>query len=391
MPASAGACAGGRRCVHPEDKRGEGEDGMNLDFSEEQNALGEELRRLLAARSGLGGARDALEGRAMFDAALWRELGQLGWLSVAMPTASGGQDLGAEMLCRVAEEIGRSMAALPFLSSIGIVADAIGRLGTDEQKQRLLGGLATGDRIGAFAIAERAGPLRAEAIAARVAGSALTGTKIAVSDGMVADLLLVVAVDQDGPGLFLVDASATGRTPSAGVDPAHGPATIRFDAAPAERLGSGGWDGIADLLDRAAVPVAFAQIGAADAALAMATAYATDRRAFGRQIGAFQAIKHKLADVWIANELARANAYHAAWALGRDDAVLPLAAATARVSATEALERAARELIQVHGGIAVTWDHDAHLFYRRGQHLGLMLGGLREWQHRLTGRLAATI
>jgi alkylation response protein AidB-like acyl-CoA dehydrogenase len=120
----------------------------------------------------------------------------------------------------------------------------------------------------------------------------------------------------------------------------------------------------------------------------MATGYAKSRYAFGRPIGSFQAVKHKLADVYIANELARANAYYAAWALESEAPTLALAAATARVSATEALERAARESIQVHGGIAVTWQHDAPLFYRRAQQLALMLGGLREWQFRLVAELA---
>jgi alkylation response protein AidB-like acyl-CoA dehydrogenase len=153
-------------------------------------------------------------------------------------------------------------------------------------------------------------------------------------------------------------------------------------------LGAAGWGDIQHLLDRAAVSVAFEQLGTADAALKFGLEYVKDRKAFGRQIGSFQAIKHKLADVWIANELARSNNYYAAWALQIDAPELGLAASTARVASSEALERAARELIQVHGGIAVTWAHDAHLYYRRGQHLSLLLGGLREWQSRLTGHLA---
>jgi len=364
---------------------------MNLDFSEEQKGLKQELARLLRARDTRRGAREALEGRAAFDAPLWRELGQLGWLSVAIPEAAGGQGLGHEMLCCVAEEIGRSLAAVPFGSSIAVVAEALMCFGSNAQQQRFLPGLGSGRRIGAFAIAERPGPLREGTIAATVTGGRLSGRKIAVTDGMLADLLLVVALADGVPQFFLVEAHAAGVTREAGtgVDPANAPASIHFDSVVAEPLGNAGWAGIRQLLDHSAVLTAFEQVGAADAALAMATDYARERMAFGRQIGSFQAIKHKLADVWIANELARANAYYAAWALQAGSDVLPRAAASARVSASEAFERAARELIQVHGGIAVTWEHDAHLFYRRAQHLALVFGGLREWQARLTGLLAA--
>ncbi|MET0987479.1 MAG: acyl-CoA dehydrogenase family protein, partial [Steroidobacteraceae bacterium] len=164
---------------------------------------------------------------------------------------------------------------------------------------------------------------------------------------------------------------------------------IEFDRAPAEILGeSQGWRSVREVLDRAAVVVAFEQLGTADAALEMARTYALTRQAFGRPIGSFQAVKHKLADVYIGNELARSNAYYAAWALQSRASVLPLAAATARVSASEALERAARGLIQVHGGIGVTWEHDCHLYYRRAQHLSVVLGGLNEWQHRLVDELS---
>jgi alkylation response protein AidB-like acyl-CoA dehydrogenase len=261
--------------------------------------------------------------------------------------------------------------------------------GSEAQKQRLLPAFGSGEKIGALAIAESPGPLNSHAIKARFEDDKLTGTKIAVTDGMVADLLVVAALNAGEPQLFVVEATAPGMTRAAktGIDPSHPPAALHFENAPAEQLGDAGWTGIRQLLDRAAVLVAFEQIGTADAALALAAAYAKERKAFGRVIGSFQAIKHKLADMWIAIELARANAYYAAWALATDADALTLAAATARVSASEALERAARELIQVHGGIGATWEHDAHLYYRRGQHLAVLLGGLHEWHDRLTEEL----
>jgi alkylation response protein AidB-like acyl-CoA dehydrogenase len=364
---------------------------MNLDFSDEQKAIKGELRRVLDAHPGPKSARDALEGRAPFDKALWRRLGELGWLSVSIPEDYGGQGLGSETLCCVAEEIGRSLAAVPFSTSVMLAAEALLIAGSEAQKQKSLPGLASGERIGAFAIADSAGPLLPQSITTVYRSGHLTGTKIGVTHGMIADLLVTVALHDGEPELFLVEARSDGveRQPQTGVDPSRAPARISFRNAQAEKLGAtSGWSGVRRLLDRAAIVLAFEQLGTADAALELAKDYALNRRAFGRPIGSFQAIKHKLADVYIANELARSNAYYAAWALQVGAKSLSLAAATARVAAIEALERAARELIQVHGGIGVTWDHDCHLFYRRAQHLALVLGGLREWQHRLVAELA---
>jgi alkylation response protein AidB-like acyl-CoA dehydrogenase len=364
---------------------------MNLDFSDEQKAARDQLRRLLQGFPGLKSSRHALEGREAFDRRLWAQLGRDGWLGCAVPEAYGGQDLGYEMLCCVAGEIGRSMAAVPFSASAVLASDALARGGSNAQRQAWLPALTRGERIGVAALAEGAGALRPESIRTRFSSGRIHGTKLGVGDGLIADLLVVLAQSGDGPGLYLIDAHAAGvrRESQCGIDPAHAPARIHFEGAGAEPLpGLAGWSAVQALFDRAAIVVAFEQVGVADAALAMALDYAKTRHAFGRVIGSFQAIKHKLADVYIANELARANAFYAAWALQSDAPALPLAAAAARVSATEALERAARELIQVHGGIAVTWEHDSHLFYRRAQYLGLMLDGLRAWQDRLVAALA---
>jgi acyl-CoA dehydrogenase len=315
----------------------------------------------------------------------------LGWLSVAIPDTYSGQGQGYDLLCGVAEEIGASLAAVPVASSIYLAAEAVLLFGDEGVKARWLPALGSAQVIGAFAIAEQAGPLRSGAIAAAYTDGTRAGTKIGVTDGAIASLFITVALRDGQPGLFLVDADnpAVTRQPHTGIDPSRAPATVRFDNAPAVPLAASGWSDIQRLLDRAAVLVAFEQLGTADAALRFALEYAKERKAFGRTIGSFQAIKHKLADVWVANELARSNAYFGAWALQADAPELARAAATARVSATEALERAARELIQVHGGIGVTWEHNAHLYYRRGQHLSLVLGGLRDWQSLLVDHLSA--
>ncbi len=178
--------------------------------------------------------------------------------------------------------------------------------------------------------------------------------------------------------------ATTLRTPS---DPTRDQA--RFwdcNDAPAEKLPAAvGWTTVQRLLDRAAILFAFEQVGGADAALQMARDYAMERFAFGRPIGSFQAIKHKLTDVYVALELARSNAYYGAWALSADAAELPLAAATrSRVmSATDAFHLASKENIQTHGGVGFTWAFDCHLFYRRSKQLALRLGGAPFWKNRL--------
>jgi len=201
-----------------------------------------------------------------------------------------------------------------------------------------------------------------------------------------------VARGAGGPGLYLVDLKADGvtRTKLDTVDPSRSHAELAFDGAPAEPLGGGnggGWEAVQRVLDRAAVLFAFEQVGGAQAALDMAKDYALNRYAFGRPIGSYQGIKHKLADMYMKIELARANALYGAWAIGCDAAELPVAAAAARVSASDACYFAAKENIQTHGGMGFTWELDCHLFYRRAKLLALNLGSERLWKDRLVSLL----
>jgi alkylation response protein AidB-like acyl-CoA dehydrogenase len=229
----------------------------------------------------------------------------------------------------------------------------------------------------------------------RLVEGRITGTKLPVADGMVADLSVVSAHTASGAGaaigLFLVDLAGPGveRHALQSVDPTRPQARIAFSAAPALLLGRTE-DGAAALrrtLDRAAVLVAFEQIGGADAALAMSAEYAKIRHAFGRPIGSFQAIKHKLADMYTRNQLARSNAWYAAWALDASEEELPLAASAARIAASEAFEFAAKETIQTHGGIGATWEGDMHLFYRRAKGLMVLLDSPPNWRQRLVSQL----
>lgn len=365
---------------------------MNFDYTDDQKALKEEARRFLAAVSPLTVVRAALENPAEgYDKALWRRIGEQGWCGAAIPEACGGLGIGYVELCALAEELGRSLAPVPFASTVYQFAEALLLAGSEEQKAAFLPQIAAGALIGTLAVSESAGVLTPERIATRFAAGKLTGIKLPVTDGLGADNAIVLAAAAEGPGLYLADLAGEGvkRRSVSTIDPTRGSAEIAFDGAPAAPLGEPG-HGLALLSriqDRAAILLAFEQLGGADRALEMARDYALERFAFSRPIGSYQAIKHKLADVFVRNEVARANAYYGAWALSTDAPELPLAAATARVAGSAAYLLASRENIQTHGGIGFTWEADCHFFYRRARHLGLILGAPRDWKRRVADRL----
>jgi alkylation response protein AidB-like acyl-CoA dehydrogenase len=378
---------------------------MNFDFSDDQKVLRDQARKFLTQHAAPERVRRVLDSDAPYDAELWRGMAEMAWPGTAVPEAYGGAGFGYLELCVVAEELGRSLAPTPFSSSVYLATEALLLAGSEEQKRRWLPRLALGESIGCFALAE--GP-RAPApgtVTTSVRDGRLFGTKVPVADGDVADLAVVVARtgaaagpveagDGDGAlSLCLVDLSGGGitRRPVATIDPTRSHASIAFDGAPAEPLGrpGAGWPLVRRLYDRAAVLLAFEQVGGAQAALDMAREYALGRFAFGRPIASFQAIKHKLVDLYVAIELARSNAYYGAWALSTDAPDLPVAAAAARVSATEAFWLAAKENIQTHGGMGFTWEFDCHLYYRRAKLLALALGSARRWKQELITRLQA--
>lgn len=360
---------------------------MNFAFSPEQEELRQSVRRFLDEQAPRTVARAVLENaEASHDAGLWQAVRELGWPGVAIPEVYGGLGLGALELCVIAEELGRSLAPIPYSSSLYLAAPAILDFGSDAQRQKWLPKIAAGETIATVAIAEPGGTLREDAIGCHVSGDRITGTKLPVADGMIADLLIVAARDEAGPGLWLVESGGegVGRQGLEIVDPSRGAARLDLARAPAEKLaGASGFGDILALLEKAAVPFAFEQLGGAEAALMMARDYALERYAFGRPIGSFQAIKHKLADVYVRIEIARSHAYYGAWALSTGAADLSEAAAAARASAAEAYQAAAEENIQTHGGMGATWEFDCHLFYRRERLLASNIGSKRFWKDRL--------
>ena len=368
---------------------------MDFDFSPDQQQLKDQARRYLSDHCSSQAVRAVLDGPQSHDAALWTGLGEQGYLGAAIPDDLGGSGAGYLELCVVAEELGRAVAPVPFSSSIALAADLLMRAGTDAQKQLWLPGLASGALIGTLALAEQPGRVQAGRIASSVQRGRLSGTKTPVADGDIADIAIVATRDGAGDALSLhiVDLTSAGVQRSAlpGIDPTRSQAQISFTNAEAEPLGAPGAGAalVASALDRAAVLMAFEQVGGADKALETACAYAQERFAFGRPIASLQAIKHMLADMYVSATLARSNALYGAWALSCDAPELAEAAAISRVSATQAYQHCARNNIQVHGGMGFTWAFDCHLHYRRANLLALQLGSLSEWEDRLVGHLVA--
>lgn len=364
---------------------------MNFDFSEDQRALQQELRGFLSDPQRSVRSRKALDEGSGIDRALWGEMGELGWLGIRIPEQFGGSGLGILELALASEEVGRVLAPIPFGSSLCAATEAILRFGTAEQQAGYLPALASGREIGALALAEAAGPFVPAALRTDYRNGYLRGTKIAVADGGTATLA-VVACNVDGAvrlAIVSLDQPAVRREAARSIDPSRSVATIEFDGAEAELLG--GTSALDEVLLCAAVLQAFEQIGGCDAIFSITRDYMNLRQAFGRPIAAYQALKHRMADLYAAIELARSNAYYAAWALSAGSPELAEAACCARIAASHAFQLATVEAIQLHGGFGFTWESDCHLFYRRARWLAAALGAVDEWRDRLALELDALV
>jgi alkylation response protein AidB-like acyl-CoA dehydrogenase len=359
---------------------------MNFDLSDEQRMLAGQARGLLARRSPPDRLRALIDAGADWDEPLWHELAQMGFLGANIPERFGGLGLGELDLGIISEELGRANAAVPLFSSIVLAADAIRLAGTEVQKADWLPKLASGASVGCFACCEGPGPLFGNATA--FTDGRIDGSKSPVADAGIAD----IAVIQVGAGLALVRLNQPGvvRTRLNSFDQLRPHYRIEFTRAVAEALPDTSPPLLAALLDRAAVQASFEATGGAEACLFMARDYAMERKIFGRSLASFQAIKHKLADLCVAIELARSNAYYAGWAAGEAPERLPAAAAAARLTAIAAFELAARENLQVHGGFGYTFEANCHFYYRRERGHAVSLGNRGYWADRLLANRAAT-
>jgi len=356
---------------------------VNFDFSDDQRLLQQEVRKMLAQTSTSVAVRAVLEGRAPYCSASWQNLLAMGAATAALPEQYGGAGLGYLELCLVAEEAGRHLLAAPLSSSFYLAAEALLRGGSEAQQQAWLPRIASGAVIATAKFDNGERSLRTPAPVFH--DGCINGCIDAVPDGGVAGL----AVLRAGAQLLLVDLGSAGVTRVAqhSLDPTRPLARLELDQVPAEAMPGDAVDVSRRVLDGAAVLLAFEQVGAASRILEIARDYALERHAFGRQIGSFQALKHKMADIYMSNELARSHAYYGAWALSSNAPELPLAAAAARVAATTAFNSAAEEGLEIHGGIGFTWEMDCHLYLRRARHLAQIIGSEHSWRARLADQL----
>ncbi len=358
---------------------------MSIVLDEGQRAIATESRRIADARANQALALAQLETLGEYDAAWWWMAREQGWTAIALPEDAGGLDLGLIELGQVAEAVGANIAGAPFLTSSFGVADAIARHGDAATRDAWLAKLADGSAIGAVAFAESGSPLP-DLPSVRFTDGRLDGTKPAVSGGSAADVALVLANENGSPVLVVAALEGTGRTLINSFDNSRCTADVRFDGTPAVKLN------IADaraaalaVLARQAIVTAHEQVGGAEAMMRRARDYAVTRKAFGQPIGAFQSVKHRIAELYGLIEIARANALHAA--AHAEGPELVRNAAAARISATEAYDTAARDAVQIHGGIGVTWEAGLHLHLRRTRTLAIEQGNLLFWEDVLVDSL----
>jgi alkylation response protein AidB-like acyl-CoA dehydrogenase len=328
----------------------------------------EDVRRLMATRDG-------------FDPAQWQRMGgELGLQGLAIPERYGGAGFGYEELGVVFEEFGRALVCAPYFATVALAAEVLLRMGDESAAKDYLPGIAAGETVATLAMAERTTRARHDG------GWVLTGETTFVPDGCAADLVLVVASTEDGAGLFAVD-TPTGlhREALPTIDQTRKQARLRFDDVPARLVGEPGSAGpvVARALDTAAVLLAAEQLGGAARALELATDYAKIRVQYGRPIGSFQAVKHRLADMLVDVECARSAVRDGLRALAEDAPDLPVAAATAKAFCSDVYTRVSAGAIQVHGGIGFTWEHPAHLYFKRAKSSEILLGSPSWHRHRL--------
>ncbi|HEY1634975.1 MAG TPA: acyl-CoA dehydrogenase family protein [Acidimicrobiales bacterium] len=356
---------------------------MNFAFSEEQEELRRSVRRFLDDKSPIPEVRRLMETTDGYDPAVWAQMGtQLGLQGLAIPEEHGGSGFTYVELIVVLEEMGRSLLCAPYFATIALAANAILTSGDDAAKKELLPGIATGDTIATLAFTEDNGRWDEDGIATAATragdGWTLDGHKMFVLDGHVADLLVVAARTPAGLSLFAVEGTAPGlsRTALATMDQTRKQARVELAGTPGRLIGTDGGAsaGLSRTLDLAAVALAAEQVGGAQRCLDMSVEYAKERVQFGRPIGSFQAIKHKCADMLLEVESAKSAAYYAGWAAADSSDELPVVASLAKAYCSDAYFHAAAENIQIHGGIGFTWEHDAHLYFKRAKSSELFLG-----------------
>ena len=356
---------------------------MNFAFSEEQEELRKVVKDFLNAKSDEATVRELMDTESGYDPAVWSQMGeQMGLQGLIIPEEFGGSGYSYVELIVVLEEMGRRLLCAPYFSTVVLAANTLIHSGDDTAKAKYLPGIASGETIATLAFTEANGKWDESGITMEATGSGdswtLSGEKMYVLDGHTADLVLVAARTGSGVSLFAVDGDAAGltRTALSTMDQTRKQARLTFAGVPAELIGTegGGWDVLSTVLDLAAVGLAAEQVGGAQECLEMAVQYAKDRVQFGRPIGSFQAIKHKCADMLLEVESAKSAAYYAGWCASELNDELPSVASLAKSYCSEAYFHTTAENIQIHGGIGFTWEHPAHLYFKRAKSSELLFG-----------------
>ncbi|WP_214104114.1 acyl-CoA dehydrogenase family protein [Acrocarpospora catenulata] len=371
---------------------------VDFTYTDEQLELRGVLRKYLAAHSPESVVRELMDSAGGYDRAQWKDLAdQLGLQGLLVPEEYGGLGLGATELGVVMEELGAHLACLPFLST-SVLATTVLLSADGEAAAAWLPGIVAGEVTATVAVTEGRGAwdpaaITTEAVPACGGRYLVTGVKTFVPDGHTADLVLVAARSGGELLLLAVEADTPGlsRHPHSTMDQTRRFATLEFGGAPATPIGGDA----AKALDRAhhvaLAALSAEQVGGAQRCLDMAVEYAKNRFQFGRPIGSFQAIKHKCADLLILIEAARAASAFALWSADADAEGLPLAAAMAKVTCSEAFFRAAADNIQIHGGIGFTWEHPAHLYFKRAKSSELLWGDPALHRERISRLLELTV
>jgi alkylation response protein AidB-like acyl-CoA dehydrogenase len=364
-------------------------------FTDEQAQLRSAVRKFCAENFDEQTVRGLMESDPPFDAKVWGRLGaELGVLGLSVPEADGGAGGSLVDQAVAVEELGASLSCGPVFGTVFLAIPALVAASAGPVRDVLLAELVEGRRTAAFAVADHAGAFDASAVAVTASGDSLSGTVERVVDAGAADDLLVAAGGPDGVALYAVDPAGPGveRTPLVTIDLTRPQATLRFSNAPARLLAAPDEAErvISHALQVGSALLAVEQVGAAQHLLDRAVQYAKERLQFGRPIGSFQAVKHRLADMLVDLQHARSTAYHAVWALtdGSDDPAL--AASIAQATSSAAFSRIAKDTIQVHGGIGFTWEHQAHLYFKRATTDAALLGSAEQHRARVASLVLDT-
>src|SRR6195256_4243131 len=361
---------------------------MDFAFSEEQEMLRRSARDFLAKECSSKVVRKLMEGAEAYDPQLWRKMAELGWTALGIPEQYGGVGTFLDLVV-VLEEAGRALLPGPFFATMGLAVPALIEAGTESQKKEVLGAIAEGKARATLAMTEPSGRWDASGVtlaAKPVAGGwRLDGVKLFVPDGEAADYIVVAArtrgEGEEGISLFLVKGRPQGMsvTQLQTLDMTRRWSEVRFDGvqlAADALMGAPhkGWAPLKRALEWATAALCAEMVGGAQKVLEDSTEYAKTRHQFGKPIGIYQAVSHKIADMLVLSESGRSATYYAAWAVDADAPDRSLAASMAKAYVSDAYRKVAGDGIQVHGGIGFTWEHDMHLYFKRAKSSEVTLG-----------------